>query len=362
MPPPPEKRTPRLVLRFYNVAFLHCLAFEKLFVQPKELTLRKLYGTYWHSLTVHTPVISRIVSPRSVNTEQEDRQFADINAISKTTSSGHPSHIIPNSIIRLQAEKQFKHHREDTIITQQSKISKFAQHLPDMPNTTLGPDVLATEKYQAHLERIADYLVLGEGVWWHVDKETNCIEFHDSCNEPEYRDAGPPLYHFRSSTLKSVQSLIQEKWKECLDTGVQLPLTRLKKYDADGEFLCREEFTLFHDQHELGPAEEPLLPLTTDQPEVEAEEESTEDNSACTSLIYVNSSEYECDPDSDGENDDDGLTKVLADRNTELMMNDQEGGERRHENETEEKREDNLPAPKIQVLQIDINYTLASLT
>ena len=57
---------------------------------------------------IHAPFTSRIVSLNAINTEEEERMFADINKISKQTSSGRPDHIIPNSVLRLQAEKLLK--------------------------------------------------------------------------------------------------------------------------------------------------------------------------------------------------------------------------------------------------------------
>ena len=71
-----EKRTPKFILRFHNVAFLHAQAFLKIFTNPKNLTLRKMYGVYWHSLTVHAPVVSRIISLNSVNTEEEEETWS----------------------------------------------------------------------------------------------------------------------------------------------------------------------------------------------------------------------------------------------------------------------------------------------
>ena len=51
--------------------------------------------------------------------------------------------------------------------------------------------------YQAHLERLSDYLLTGEGVWWHRDSDTGDFVFHDGESEPEYREEGPPLMDFK---------------------------------------------------------------------------------------------------------------------------------------------------------------------
>lgn len=46
-----------------------------------------------------------------------------------------------------------------------------------------------------HLKRIADYLELGESVWY--KSHETAIEFFDGFNEPESREEGPILTHFR---------------------------------------------------------------------------------------------------------------------------------------------------------------------
>jgi len=85
---------------------------------------RKLFGIHYQSITCHAPLISRLISLSSVNTEEE-REFT-INSISKSTSNGHPEHIIPNSIIRVKAERSFRS-KESALTHQQSKIGQFAR-------------------------------------------------------------------------------------------------------------------------------------------------------------------------------------------------------------------------------------------
>ena len=157
-----------------------------------------------------------MISLSAINTEEEERLFADINAISKSTSSGRPNHIIPNSILRLQAEKHFKDLREDCTEAQESQISHFAHQLPKAANTSFFGDLFQSEMYQAHLERISDYLLPGEGVWWHRDEESCSIVFHDSVDEDDWRDEGPAMCHFRSSSLKSIELRVQSSWEKCL--------------------------------------------------------------------------------------------------------------------------------------------------
>ena len=187
-----ENRTPRYILRLHNVTFMHSMVYQKVFKKPLKLTVRKAFGIYWHSITSHIPLVARIISPSSTHTENEERFFNSINSISRTTSNGQPEHIIPNSILRLQAENSMKT-EPLPLATQQSVISKYAANLPDFSNTFIPEDMLESEIYQAHLERISDFLLPGENVWWHTDEESREVVFHDSRGEPDWHPDGPPL-------------------------------------------------------------------------------------------------------------------------------------------------------------------------
>lgn len=124
------------------------IAFRKVFQSPEVLTYRKLYGIYYHSITCHAAFTPRLISLSSEDTEEEERQFSTINAISKATSNGHPEQIILNCIIRAQAEQKFRC-KKSCFADQQSKIGKFATHLPDFPDTVIPQELLENEVYQA---------------------------------------------------------------------------------------------------------------------------------------------------------------------------------------------------------------------
>ena len=73
--------------------------------------------------------------------------------------------------------------------------------------------------YQAHLERIGDYLLPGPGVWWqYVDSGVEFFDTDTPGNPPN-----PTLHHFRTESLSDVDMYLLEKWEECLDDGIQLP-------------------------------------------------------------------------------------------------------------------------------------------
>ena len=242
---PAEKRTPRFILRLHNVTFCHVIAVRKVFKIPQVLTYRKLFGIYYHSITCHAPLTSRIISLSSVDTEEEGREFSTINSISKSTSNGHPEHIIPNSIIRVQAERSFRS-KKSALTDQQSKIGQFAKNLPNFPDTSVPNEFLDSKIYQAHLEQISDFLLCGRGVWWHADEESQEIIFHDSKEQPEFREEGPPIHHFRSSSFQSEKEYLKEKWVECLTRAdFHLPIRKVKVYDPDGNLTFTEYYRVF---------------------------------------------------------------------------------------------------------------------
>ena len=88
-----------------------------------------------------------------------------------------------------------------------------------------------TSDWQAHLQRISDFLLEGEGVWWCTDGED--ILFNDITNSPSISDHGPQLHHFRSSSLKEEEAYLQKCWEECIANDIQLPAEVVKVDDPD---------------------------------------------------------------------------------------------------------------------------------
>ena len=118
-------RSPKSILRLYNIAFLHAISCFSVFGEAPKLP--KLYGIYFHAITVHLPEVARIISPSSLDTENEERIFSILNSIGLTTSTRHAESIRDNGIIRLQAEKEFmEQNMGETTSSINSKISKFS--------------------------------------------------------------------------------------------------------------------------------------------------------------------------------------------------------------------------------------------
>ena len=90
-------------------------------------------------------------------------------------------------------------------ISSHSIIGKYAKTLPPPENTSFKTDVNCYV-YQAHIERISDFLLPGKDVWWHFDNDIDTIISHDGSAEPDERLEGPRLHHFRSWTVASVRT------------------------------------------------------------------------------------------------------------------------------------------------------------
>ena len=73
--------------------------------------------------------------------------------------------------------------------------------------------------WQAHLEKISDFLLPGRDIWW--SEHDDYIEFHDAEDNLEERLEGPQKHHFRSSDFKKEEAYLHECWKQCLKNCVQ---------------------------------------------------------------------------------------------------------------------------------------------
>ena len=75
----------------------------------------------------------------------------------------------------------------------------------------------------------------GEGVWWSQDDDF--VEFFDACGEAEFREEGPPLHHFRSSTLKNEYQYLKRCWQQCLEREVIIPTLIIRDENQDGKVM-----------------------------------------------------------------------------------------------------------------------------
>ena len=184
-----DQRTQRSILRMHNITFLHAHLCAVLFSIPKSTTKRRMFGRYFNSLTAHAALLFRIVSLRSLNTEQHERMFQKAKGITKATSNNHAQHVITNIIQRLQ----FEEGSEEVIGAQESQIKSLSLTLGSTKNTHFPNSLLleVPDHYQSHLERISDYLLCGPGVWW--EKTLQGVIFFDGSEEENYRTVGPEV-------------------------------------------------------------------------------------------------------------------------------------------------------------------------
>ena len=220
------ERTPKSVLRLHNMTWYHGILCREVFgFKLKELTTRKLYGNYYHNITSHAAMQHRLVNGKACNVEEQERIFNTITNITKSTSSYHPSHIIGNIFIRLQAEKQTHAFQGASSLKQETSVSKLADSLPPYGNIIISGDLLKKHirSWQAHLERISDFLLPGKGAWWRHDEKGN-VEFLDREKAASSQTGGPVLHHFRSSTFKREEEYLQKCWNKCLENRVTFPI------------------------------------------------------------------------------------------------------------------------------------------
>ena len=230
---PANLRSPKLVLRLHNQAFLHKMTLKEVIGNIKSLTKRKLYGRYWHSITVHAAKQSRIISLKSTNTEEEERHFNTLQGVTKLTNR-RPGNIITPSLVRLQAEQKLAESKSATspVKMQESQISKYHSTLTPFPNTVIPNRYIIRnlKEYQAHLESISDFIACGEGEWWH--QVLSGVEFYDGPDEANNRPQGPTLHHFRSSTLQLEEQHLKENWERCLsDDNITIPHRIVRIYN-----------------------------------------------------------------------------------------------------------------------------------
>ena len=115
-------------------------------------------------------------------------------------------------------------------------MSKLVKSLPPKTNTVIPLDWIEKSPmhYQAHLERIGDYLLQGPGGWWrYIDTG---VEFYD-IKSPSIPPATPTLHYFRTTSMNDVNLYLLKQWEECLEKGVSLPAKYIRTYAADGNVL-----------------------------------------------------------------------------------------------------------------------------
>ena len=98
--------------------------------------------------------------------------------------------------------------------SEHSRSKQSAKNVPHYPGSCYSKEFIQNHlgEFQCHLQRIAHYLVHGEGMGW--NKSANgTVMFLDSDLDPEYHIEGPDVLHFRSASLKDVLIRATECWR-----------------------------------------------------------------------------------------------------------------------------------------------------
>ena len=252
-----EKRSPRSVLRLYNISFRNGQAIQRRLIPPKELTLQKMCGIYYHGAVDHASLLYRLVCLRSICAELFERYFDRIEDITRKTWNMHID-LVPNALLHVQAEDSMAAETNNltSLANQEKEISHLAKGLPKSANTVITKDLM-TKKFslwQAHLSKISDFLKPGPEVWWKW-REDGSVEFFDAPGEPDNKAQGPQLHSFRSNNISKICHHLEKTWQECASQLDQLPIYKMR--DKDGKLIyLRESEDPFQNEDE---PENPLL-------------------------------------------------------------------------------------------------------
>ncbi|VDI59775.1 Hypothetical predicted protein [Mytilus galloprovincialis] len=192
---------------------------------PSKMSSRKFFGSHFHSVSIHLAEVQRLFNLRSLVTEQEERCFGDLRRISENTSNRQPKTVCDNAVLRFTCQQSSK---QDSIYIQESIIQKLAKQIQAKPRTLIPSTILNKRPIliQSHLERISDYIFPGEGVWWHME-DGNMI-FHDGPDDEPFRNEGPDMHHFRSSSYKEQHQQLKDIWEKVIENykgnKISLPL------------------------------------------------------------------------------------------------------------------------------------------
>lgn len=122
-------------------------------------------------------------------------------------SNRHPQNVLYTAVLRLQAKAAFKS-GVDAQQVADSIVAKAGGDVPKYSGTLISKTFIQSRErsWQTHLRRISHYLLRGKGTWW---KETEAgYQFLDSDQDPPIQPEGPPLRHFRTTSLKEVTTSV----------------------------------------------------------------------------------------------------------------------------------------------------------
>ena len=260
-----SKCCPKLVLRLYNLTWLHHELVRDLLYNKTQSNTR-LFGNYLHALTVHAPVQYETMCLLSVNAENQERLFSQAKRISLRATNRKVDNVLPTILLSIQARQKMADHKP-LAMKKNTIVMSVAAKLPPFDGTTIEKAFVRgrLQSWQAHLERFSAFLKCGENIWWYENNST--YNFKDSDSEDDYNSQGPKLLHFCTTKLSEIQTGTKETWQKIIEQDINLPTpsirefrgTRMYRTDNDGDQLpeiTEEEFVDFADSNS-GPHQTP---------------------------------------------------------------------------------------------------------
>ena len=101
-----SKRTPKTVLRLYNITWFHHELCCHFLSNPKHQSRSHLFGIYLHHLVAHAPRIFQEVCLRSTNAESQERLFSQAKHIGLRATDRKPENVLPTILLCMQAEER----------------------------------------------------------------------------------------------------------------------------------------------------------------------------------------------------------------------------------------------------------------
>ena len=93
-----------------------------------------------------------------------------------------------------------------------------------------------------------------------VERRSSKFFFLDGDNDPDNRDEGPVLRHFRSCVIQDIEKQSADIWKHIMDTNIKIPAEAqtVRIYDEDGEFVsyCNHHISEIEDEFENHQSDE----------------------------------------------------------------------------------------------------------
>ena len=225
---PEINRTQVSIFRLINLTFIFSHLLQKIISKPKgDVTKRRLFGSYFHAISVHAGDLFRIICLKSLAAERQERVFGEMRRLAVQTTSLRHQELIPQMLRRLKAQEMQDSGKKDSYKKQESLVSKESSRVQKIGRTVLNWQMIGQHPHliQCHFERVADYVCLGNGVWFSVEDEG--IVMKDGPFD-ESNEAGPSVQHFRSSSVQTIKANLGKKWEEFITKvrakSIKLPI------------------------------------------------------------------------------------------------------------------------------------------